>query len=202
MSGFAGCTRMSRCAPRVEAQHRPGAAAVSGLPQAVAVRAVAADAGLAAAHVDDVGVATHRPRSRRWCRRSSLSVIGAQVMPPSVVLKTPPPVVPIQYFRPGDRPPTATERPPRGGPTSRQRNPPKTAESSVIGAVGAGGTARVTRVVGVGMVCDACAASSAGAVRVSRKVRVTAVQRMMIPRVTVLRKYECRVAECRMQNAE
>ena len=49
-----------------------------------------------------------------------LSVTGNQFMPPSVLLKTPPPVVPIQYSngRPGE-PATATERPPRYGPISR-----------------------------------------------------------------------------------
>jgi hypothetical protein len=44
-------------------------------------------------------------------------------MPPSVVLNTPPPVVPIQYSSGRcTLPATATERPPRGGPTSRQRS--------------------------------------------------------------------------------
>src|SRR5687767_10973781 len=67
------------------------------------------------------------------------SLIGVQVSPPSVVFMTPPPVVPNQYSlgRATD-PLTATDRPPRNGPTSRQRSPPNTAESSVIGLVGAG----------------------------------------------------------------
>src|SRR5580704_16379960 len=49
-----------------------------------------------------------------------LSVAGNQWMPPSVVLSTPPPVVPSQYSygRAAD-PATATERPPRYGPISR-----------------------------------------------------------------------------------
>src|SRR5438067_5995249 len=43
-----------------------------------------------------------------------LSVTGTQVSPPSVVLKTPPPVVPIQYSATRDaEPATATLRPPR-----------------------------------------------------------------------------------------
>src|SRR5450759_123702 len=52
----------------------------------------------------------------------NLSVALCQLMPPSVVLKTPPPVVPIQYSygRLAD-PATATERPPRYGPISRHR---------------------------------------------------------------------------------
>src|SRR5688572_5919842 len=65
------------------------------------------------------------------------SLMGVHVWPPSVVLKTPPPVVPIQYsLGLATEPPTATERPPRGGPTSRHLNPPKTAESSEMGLVG------------------------------------------------------------------
>src|SRR6185436_19795529 len=52
-----------------------------------------------------------------------LSVIGNQVMPPSTVLKTPPPTVPIQYsFGRATLPATADERPPRYGPISRQRS--------------------------------------------------------------------------------
>src|SRR2546425_5838758 len=43
-----------------------------------------------------------------------LSVAAAHVSPPSVVLKTPPPVVPIQYSATRDaEPATATLRPPR-----------------------------------------------------------------------------------------
>ena len=51
----------------------------------------------AAADVHDVGIRRGRLPSRRSCHRSSVSVIGVQVLPPSVVLNTPPPVVPIQY---------------------------------------------------------------------------------------------------------
>ena len=73
------------------------------------------------------------------------SVIGAHVCPPSVVFITPLPVVPNQYsLGLATLPAAATDRPPRGGPTSRHRSPPNTAESSVMGAVGAGGTARAT----------------------------------------------------------
>src|SRR5688500_7899477 len=56
------------------------------------------------------------------------SVIRGQVIPPSVVFHTPPPVVPIQYSMGRCAlPATATERPPRGGPTSRQRSAPNAA---------------------------------------------------------------------------
>src|SRR5258708_20519156 len=50
-----------------------------------------------------------------------LSVRGGEVLPPSVVLKAPPPVVPIQYSlgRLAD-PATAMLRPPRKMPISRQ----------------------------------------------------------------------------------
>ena len=60
------------------------------------------------------------------------SVLGAQVIPPSVVLKRPLPVVPIQYS-PGrlTEPATATDRPPRNGPISRHFNPAKALESKV-----------------------------------------------------------------------
>src|SRR5687767_6043370 len=66
-----------------------------------------------------------------------LSVIGSQVSPPSVVLKTPPPVVPIQYScgRAAD-PATATVRPPRYGPISRHRAVASTVESNVAVTVG------------------------------------------------------------------
>src|SRR6266702_3799540 len=59
-----------------------------------------------------------------------LSVTGSHVLPPSVLLKTPPPVVPNQYSL--DRaaePATATLRPPRKMPISRQVRPAKTVES-------------------------------------------------------------------------
>ena len=63
----------------------------------------------------------------------NLSVTGAQDIPPSVVLKTPPPVVPIQYsFGRFAEPATATERPPRYGPSSRHFMPAK-AESGIEG---------------------------------------------------------------------
>src|SRR5215212_729296 len=50
----------------------------------------------------------------------NLSVTGTQVIPASVVLRTPPPVVPHQYSYGRDaEPAAATERPPRMGPISR-----------------------------------------------------------------------------------
>src|ERR1043165_4488743 len=59
-----------------------------------------------------------------------LSVTGAQDCPAFIVLKTPPPVVPIQNSSGRDGLPTpATERPPRYGPISRQRRPVKASES-------------------------------------------------------------------------
>src|SRR2546428_524664 len=59
-----------------------------------------------------------------------LTVTGSQVSPPSVVLKTPPPVVPIQYSLERDaEPATATLRPPRKMPISRQVSAAKTVES-------------------------------------------------------------------------
>src|SRR5688572_6361924 len=123
------------------------------------------------------------------------SLIGAQVWPPSVVLKTPPPVVPIQYsLGLATEPPTATERPPRGGPTSRHLRPPKTAESSVIGAVGAGGTARVTGRVGRGGLVVPCA--EAADEKANAAKTAAADLRMIAPGRRM------RSAECRMQNTE
>src|SRR5947208_8592267 len=59
-----------------------------------------------------------------------LSVTGSQVSPPSVVLNTPPPVVPIQYSLGRDaEPATATERPPRKMPISRHLRAANTVES-------------------------------------------------------------------------
>src|ERR1041385_5900893 len=59
-----------------------------------------------------------------------LSVAGSQVLPPSVVLNTPPPVVPIQYSLGRDaEPATATERPPRKMPISRHLRAANTVES-------------------------------------------------------------------------
>ena len=53
------------------------------------------------------------------------SVIGAQVVPPSVVFHAPPPVVPNQYsLGRASLPPAAIERPPRAGPTLRHCIPP------------------------------------------------------------------------------
>src|SRR3989442_14026032 len=59
-----------------------------------------------------------------------LSVTGSQVSPPSVVLKTPPPVVPIQNSLAREaEPATATERPPRQIPISRHLMPANTVEA-------------------------------------------------------------------------
>src|SRR5690242_1149750 len=59
-----------------------------------------------------------------------LSVTGAHDWPALIDLQTPPPVVPIQNsFSRDGFPATATERPPRNGPTSRQRSPVKVSES-------------------------------------------------------------------------
>src|ERR1051325_6442843 len=56
-----------------------------------------------------------------------LSEAGVHVSPPSVDLNTPPPVVPIQYSRGrAADPATATVRPPRKMPISRQVNPANT----------------------------------------------------------------------------
>src|SRR5512142_1048354 len=59
-----------------------------------------------------------------------LSVTGAHDWPPLTDLKTPPPVVPSQNsFGRDGLPATATERPPRYGPISRQWTPAKRIES-------------------------------------------------------------------------
>src|SRR3989442_5671071 len=59
-----------------------------------------------------------------------LSVAGSHVLPPSVVLNTPPPVVPNQYsFGRAADPATATLRPPRKMPISRQVSAAHTMES-------------------------------------------------------------------------
>src|SRR5262252_6765458 len=71
-----------------------------------------------------------------------LSAAAAQVLPPSVDLKTPPPVVPIQYSRGrAAEPATATVRPPRKIPISRQVNPAKTVLSKTVCARPATGAA-------------------------------------------------------------
>jgi hypothetical protein len=70
-----------------------------------------------------------------WTRTREICCVSARprnvhVLPPSVVFHTPPPVVPIQYSlgRAAD-PATATERPPRKIPISRQASAAKTVES-------------------------------------------------------------------------
>src|SRR3954470_3808620 len=71
-----------------------------------------------------------------------LSLTGAHDWPALIVLKTPPPVVPIQNSSGRDGLPTpATDRPPRYGPISRQRSPVKASESrcanTVVGSASA-----------------------------------------------------------------
>src|SRR5213592_4616168 len=68
-----------------------------------------------------------------------LSVTGSQVLPPSAVLNTPPPVVPIQYsFGRDAEPATATERPPRKMPISRHFSAANTVESYGVACAEAG----------------------------------------------------------------
>src|SRR5438067_9631990 len=75
-----------------------------------------------------------------------LSVTGSHVLPPSVLLKTPPPVVPNQYsLGRAAEPATATLRPPRKMPISRQVRPANTVESyACAGAEPAGASSRMT----------------------------------------------------------
>src|SRR5207302_10391011 len=75
-----------------------------------------------------------------------LSVTGSHVLPPSVLLKTPPPVVPNQYsLGRAAEPATATLRPPRKMPISRQVRPANTVESyACAGAERAGTSSRTT----------------------------------------------------------
>src|SRR6266567_6541819 len=59
-----------------------------------------------------------------------LSLAGSHVWPPSLDLKTPPPVVPIQYsLGRAAEPATATDRPPRKMPISRHFRAANTVES-------------------------------------------------------------------------
>src|SRR5688500_5929325 len=66
------------------------------------------------------------------------SVTGAQVSPPSIVFHSPPPTAP-KYASLGRRrtPATAIERPPRSGPSARQRNERRSVVSIVTAALGA-----------------------------------------------------------------
>src|SRR5215212_3032904 len=74
-----------------------------------------------------------------------LSVTGAHDWPALIDLNTPPPVVPIQNsFSRDGFPVTATDRPPRKGPTSRQRSPANAVESRCAVSV-AGATAVESR---------------------------------------------------------
>src|SRR5690349_20303444 len=62
-----------------------------------------------------------------------LSVTGAHDWPALIVLKTPPPGVPIQNSSGRDGlPAAAAERPPRNGPTSRQCTPANVSESVAV----------------------------------------------------------------------
>src|SRR4029078_13198957 len=64
-----------------------------------------------------------------------LSVIGAHDWPALIDLKTTPQVVPLKNsFSPDGFPVTATDRPPRNGPTSRQRSPVNVSESRLANA--------------------------------------------------------------------
>src|SRR3954469_9064434 len=75
-----------------------------------------------------------------------LSVTGAHDWPALMDLKTPPPVVPIQNSSGREGlPETATERPPRYGPTSRQRRPASARESCAAKATGRATPRRVAR---------------------------------------------------------
>src|SRR5690348_8977769 len=68
-----------------------------------------------------------------------LSVTGSQVLPPSVLLNTPPPVVPNQYsLGRAAEPAAATLRPPRKMPISRQLSAANTVVSNAWAAAGRG----------------------------------------------------------------
>src|SRR6266536_938752 len=75
-----------------------------------------------------------------WTRTRETCCVSARprkvhVRPPSVDLKTPPPVVPIQYsLGRAAEPATATERPPRKMPISRHFRAANTVESYGAGA--------------------------------------------------------------------
>src|SRR5215213_6456408 len=74
-----------------------------------------------------------------------LSVTGAHDWPALIDLNTPPPVVPIQNsFSRDGFPVTATDRPPRYGPISRQRRPAKAVESRCAPSTAGAERARVT----------------------------------------------------------
>ena len=99
--------------------YRPRLAAVRGLPHAVAVRDVAADARLAAADVDDVGVRrVDRDRADGAAeilvghRRPGDAAVGG--LEDAAAGRAHP-----VLDRPLREPATATERPPRYGPISR-----------------------------------------------------------------------------------
>src|SRR2546423_4852933 len=74
-----------------------------------------------------------------------LSVTGSHVLPPSVVLKTPPPVVPNQYsLGRAAQPATATLRPPAETPIPRQVSPAKAGEADAGAGAERGGTSSRT----------------------------------------------------------
>jgi hypothetical protein len=67
------------------------------------------------------GFASHCPIAPTDELVKCVSDIGRQVVPPSVLFHTPPPVAPNQYSNGRALvPATAIERPPRTGPTLRQ----------------------------------------------------------------------------------
>ncbi len=72
------------------------------------------------------------------------SVIGAQLEPPSVVFHAPPPVAPNQYSSGRvSLPAVAIDRPPRAGPTLRQRMPLYRPGSTVLPCCADAGTIQV-----------------------------------------------------------
>src|SRR6266516_1250949 len=77
-------------------------------------------------------------RTREICCVSARPT-NCHFLPPSVVLNTPPPVVPIQYsFGRDAEPATATERPPRKMPISRHFSAANTVESYGVACADAG----------------------------------------------------------------
>ena len=77
-----------------EAEMRPGLARVGGLVDAVAMRDIAANGGLAHANIDHVGVGG---RDGDAADRGALEIAIGDVLPespPSMVFQTPPPVEP------------------------------------------------------------------------------------------------------------
>src|SRR4051794_29188321 len=111
---------------------------------------------------------------------SARSVIGRQVVPPSVVFQRPPPVAPNQYS--SGRfwlPATACERPPRLGPMLRQRSAASATESGLARAAGpcVGAAAAVSRCAAAGAArASAASARVAATGRLRREGAVRTVQ--------------------------